>query len=342
MSTAPLVAMSAALLYVRSELTMLCDEHGCPCAAVQRGSEAYSAAMFRMPRELIEAGLLELVGDGWVIERALGYEIVDYKIAQEVTVTPAQRARVSRERAREAAEFVTICDGDVTWRDETGRVEITTTRDGLQQERDASERELKPPAENVTRRDTSATKRDASVRRAAPSEISSSSDLRSENQNEEEDQTRETPTQQDVTPRDVRDRLRETRTAAWNYSIARQKALVASGIPGTGHAIGLMMGSGEVALNAIIRELQSNGLGFDEVLAKCKHRIEIAECEARRDHDAQWFQPTRLWNADQFWRAVEMTAAQASQPKAARSTGNMRPVVVDPPRAFSHFGEVPK
>src|SRR5690242_5237487 len=77
------------------------------------------AAVCRMPVDVVERGLEELLADGWVKECELGYVYPDYIESEEASQSDAQRQRESRatRRARQLAQPVTLRAVEVTKRD---------------------------------------------------------------------------------------------------------------------------------------------------------------------------------------------------------------------------------
>jgi len=109
---------------------MLCKFDRSGLIATRRGSRAL-AALVRMPHDVVESALAELVDDGRIQAKEVGYFAPNFLAAQ--TATKSDRQRQKEARDRRAAEThglpnvgqsnnpVTPRDGAVTFRDETSR-----------------------------------------------------------------------------------------------------------------------------------------------------------------------------------------------------------------------------
>jgi hypothetical protein len=87
------------------------------------------AAVLRVPVEVVERGVPELIEDGRIRELESGYFAPNFMEAQEATKSDRQRQKESRERRR-SKHAVTDQDEPVTNRDETSR-HVVTKRDAI-------------------------------------------------------------------------------------------------------------------------------------------------------------------------------------------------------------------
>jgi hypothetical protein len=133
----------------------------------------------------------------------------------------------------------------------------------------------------------------------------------------------------------IRDQHQLVLTNAWAYHRERFLALQADGIDRNAIAPnGIPMGTAENALSERIGQFRAKGVSYDEIAVKLKQRIDVGEAECRRENHTKWFGPMTAWAHGQFWRALETTVEQASEPRptvAARASPRAAIGPVKPP-----------
>lgn len=106
---------------------------------------------------------------------------------------------------------------------------------------------------------------------------------------------------------------------AWIYAAKEHQRLREEGIGRDAMPFGaLPFGAPARELAARTQELlaRTDPPDFAATAAAHRHRVDVAAAEARREQHARWFVPTKLWDAQQFARALETTLSAAGQPRA--------------------------
>jgi hypothetical protein len=255
---------------------------------MRRGRRAL-AALIRVPPEVVELAITELVADGCLRELATGYLAPNFATAQKAPKSPKLRAREARERAQQT----------VTKRDEP-----VTNRDGAVTECDAIP-EIRPDL----------SLRISSDLQSLPPELPDHRKIVSAEHGPVVRAPGQIPG-----PGQVPDQRRKLNHDAWQYAAREHAQLRAEGIapdavPWPPMPAGAPMGDLVERTREVLA--QTDPPDYGAAWASMKRRIDVASAEARREHHLNWFTPTRLWDAKTFWRALEFTPQQAGQPRIA-------------------------
>lgn len=309
--------------------------------ATKRGARGL-AALVRIPIEVVERAIPELLTDGRLVERDDCFIAPNYIEAQEASKSDKLRQKESRERRRSGVTFrdapVTnrdVIDPAVTKRDQPSQIVTdrhershdVTLCSALHSVADPEQSAL-PRVESALPElpDPGAAVRLERVQAAAPAPAP----LRS-------------AAVPSATPNGSPERVRFTHDA-WElgrlaHQKLRERGIDASAVPWP-PMIGGAAGSD---LNALVRELLA---GDPPDLASARvtieRRIAVAVAEAEREGHLRWFAPTRIWDPKSFWRAAETTpehvrtragprAATPTRPAAPPRTGRPLPNLADLP-----------
>lgn len=235
------------------------------------------AAITMLPLDVVTPGLEELVADGFVVAVDGGYLVRNYVAVQNATMSANQRQARHRDRKRSEAALASrgVTSGHAVSRE--GHAKSLLADPILAEPKE----ELSPARSGDT----------GSPAAAEPQPA---------------------PTPAPV----IRDRHQQVLTGAWAYHRERFLALQGDGIGK--NAIppnALAMGSAEVELAKRINELREKGVGYDDIAAKLRHRVDVGEAESRRESHVNWFGSTNTWSFGPFWRALESSVEQAREPK---------------------------
>lgn len=250
------------------------------------------AGKVRMPVEVVERALAELLADGCLVEYPGGYVAPNFIEAQEASQSEKQRTRESRARRADLAK-----------REAEGLSRLVTP----------------PPGMSVTNRDEHAddpdTDRDEHPG-SAPESVTP--DYPSPDQ-----------TSRAVLPARARDpgapvldRHRWVREQAWAYARGAYQTLHATAIDPSRpldvwpEAMDLAGGDQlHLRVNELISRYPND---YDRVLVELKRVVDVRVAEARAKGTLRWLVPDQLWSERQFKTALGMTPADF----APRSTGN--------------------
>jgi hypothetical protein len=107
---------------------------------------------------------------------------------------------------------------------------------------------------------------------------------------------------------------------AWCYAAQKHAELRAAGIdPNAVPFPPMPVGQGMHDLVERTRELAPSPANVEYAIATHRRRIDVAVVEAQHvAHHLKWFTPSRLWARESFWKAAEITPAQAAQRAPAR------------------------
>lgn len=293
------------------------------------------AAIVRIPIDVVERAVPELLEDGRLTHVEMGYFSKNFLAAQEASKSDKLRQRESRVRRAEVARASEIRSEphiDVTNRDHSSRavtgghaasqpvtlcsalLDSALLRepacDALSPETDPEPQPLppEPPEEREPdhladlKRKVDAATGEVGTRRARA-----------------------------TTPTPNADRRARINVEAWSHAASEHLRLRSSGIDS--HAVpwtAIPTGAAKSDLVAITLELTAGDHpDYDAALATHRRRIAVAVAEAQREKHLRWFTPTRIYDPSSFWRAAEMSPQQASARKPAQR-GELPPIVKAP------------
>lgn len=143
----------------------------------------------------------------------------------------------------------------------------------------------------------------------------------------------------------ARDRRTKLNHDAWQYAALKHAELRSEGISPDAVAWPPMpAGAPQSELVARTREVvEQTGEppDFDAARATVTRRIDVAVAEARRKdvQHLRWFTPSLIWDAKNFWRALEFTPAEAAKPRAGPAPRGTPAAPTEPPRRLRNLNE---
>lgn len=243
------------------------------------------AAVLRVPVEVVERGVPELIEDGRIRELEAGYFAPNFMEAQEATKSDRQRQKESRERRR-SKHAVTDQDEPVTNRDESSRHAVT--------KRDAN---VTPPPQVVT------------LTSADPDPLPSSAELPAASE--------APPPPAQIYPKtQIHNPRIKLNHDAWAYAALEHARLAGEGLTGSMAWSAIPGGAPQSDLVARTAELveQANG-DIAKAAAILRQRVDVAAAESKREGHLRWFTPSQLWDSKRFYRAIEIDPAEAAKPR---------------------------
>jgi hypothetical protein len=254
------------------------------------------AAITRIPPEVVDRVLPELLEDGRLVQVDGGYLAPNFIAAQEARKSDRQRQRESRERRRAQGlgQIVTERDDEVTNRD------AVTNRD--ESSRSVTLCSADPDPLLCTASGGAVTNRDAAEASAVLP----------------------------VAPR--AQRRRQLFHESWLYAAEKHRELRAAGVDAAARDCwGAMPPAGGAEAQALLARIDELTEGdepdWDRASEVIRNRVDVAAAEARREAHLRYFIPARLWNESSFAIGAALSPAQAAQPRApARASHSTAPV----------------
>jgi hypothetical protein len=264
------------------------------------------AAVIELPLEVVEPGITQLMDPkiGVVVATPTHYVVPNYLDAQEAVQTEAHRSREYRGRKRDMA--LATAKGFVTKRDATAtpRGDDDMSRDETVTRRHAASQTVTPiRSEPIPIRDPEISP--ARARAIPPSTVP-------------------------APPAPERDAIkRRLKGFAWQYAGQRYGELGQQGIDITApNCWSGMPSAGSKPmkeLDARIDELLDGQAPTEEAAREViRRRVDVAAAEGIHKHRRDFMTPMRLWNADSFWIAADMSPQQVGREAnraGPRSTG---------------------
>ncbi len=241
------------------------------------------AAIARVPIDVMERALPELVADGRVRHINAGYFAPNFMVAQETPRSDKARQHDSRakRRARNLVEAPDVSH-DVTLTSTDPRLDSAELSLGESHPPELLGSEKEDPGESVL----------AAERRPPPG----------------------------IPMPGSRDRTVKLNGDAWQYAAQEHVRLMCEhNLAGSNAWPGLPVGEAKNDLVERTRELLDM-CGGDHVAAaaKHKHRVDVAVAEAIRERHLRWLTPMKLFDSEQFWRALEIDPIDAARPRPVR------------------------
>lgn len=291
------------------------------------------AALVRIPLDVVQAVLPELLDDGRVLEVPLGYFSPNFLAAQEASKSDKLRQRDSRaRRAALAKNSALLLRGDVTNRDRTSR-ELAAGDEPDPGLALPLGNEIDPSDLNVTNRDEPITDRDQGSRQAVTirdqtsravtashaashAVTLSSADPDPDPDPDPEDlppaRTIPSTTYSAPVPAVPAESAWNRRQRWWRAMLDADARIKANGIePNAPPLPAVAAGTNERNLATCERQLAEAGYSADDVDAKMLHIVLVAEAEALRERHRKWFKPALIWDPERAARAADTTLDEA-------------------------------
>lgn len=276
--------------------------------ATKRGARGLSA-LVRIPPNVVEDALPELLTDGRVVEVEGGYLAPNFTAAQEAVKSDKLRQKESRERRRsEKLPNVTNRDGDVTFRDGNHLAPLVGVTDRHALSRDVTlcfaEHTVAEQSERSSRaRDPGSTEQapeGGTVPPATPEPTASA------------------PQGATAAP-DLGYGWSKLSTELWRAGGERYRELVAAGVDATAKPTA-WNGLPDKLLGAVIAYLRDEKqLTVDEARQEFMGALDTAEAVARDKLTLQYLTPSRFLPVESFRKSAESSPAQV-----ARASSNAR------------------